>query len=110
MLDRVVLSADGAEGSPSARAFRHAGPRALVEGNDPAQLDAVITAWLTELCASPWRTLADSWTSSMRVPKLPLGWTKATVVPRLPGRGALSIGVAPAATIAARAAAQSSTR
>ena len=25
-----------------------------------------------------------SWTSSMRVPKLPFGWMKATVVPRLP--------------------------
>ena len=53
---------------------------------------------------------AHSWTSSISVPKLPLGWTKATVVPRLPGRGAWSIGVAPAATIAASAAAQSSTR
>lgn len=51
-----------------------------------------------------------SWTSSIKVPKLPLGWMKATVVPRLPGRGAVSIGVAPAATIAASAAAQSSTR
>ncbi len=46
----------------------------------------------------------------MSVPKLPFGCTKATVVPRLPGRGAWSIGVAPAATIAASAAAQSSTR
>ena len=51
-----------------------------------------------------------SWTSSIRVPKLPLGCTKATVVPRLPGRGAWSIAVAPAATIASSAAAQSSTR
>ncbi len=42
-----------------------------------------------------WRRLASqrySWTSSMRVPKLPFGCTKATVVPRLPGRGAWSIG------------------
>ncbi len=46
----------------------------------------------------------------MRVPKLPLGWTKATVVPREPGRGAASMGVAPASTMAWRAAAQSSTR
>ena len=53
---------------------------------------------------------AHSWTSSISVPKLPLGWMKATVVPRLPGRGAGSIGVAPAATIASSAAAQSSTR
>ena len=44
----------------------------------------------------PWRLrrrgdLTDSdysWTSSMRVPKLPFGCTNATVVPRLPGRGA----------------------
>jgi hypothetical protein len=48
--------------------------------------------------------------SSIRVPKLPLGWMKATVVPLLPGRGAWSIGVAPAAIMAASASAQSSTR
>ena len=53
---------------------------------------------------------AHSWTSSMSVPKLPFGCTNATVVPREPGRGAWSIAVAPAATIAASAAAQSSTR
>ena len=35
----------------------------------------------------------------MRVPKLPFGCMNATVVPRLPGRGALSMGVAPAATV-----------
>ena len=46
----------------------------------------------------------------MRVPKLPFGWMKATVVPRDPGRGSLSIGVAPAATIEASASAQLSTR
>ncbi len=51
-----------------------------------------------------------SCTSSISVPKLPFGWMKATVVPRLPGRGALSIGVAPAATIDSSAAAASSTR
>ena len=51
-----------------------------------------------------------SWTSSMRVTKLPLGWMNATVVPRLPGRGAVSMGVAPAAIMDARASAQSSTR
>ena len=28
-----------------------------------------------------------SWTSSISVPNAALGWTKATVVPRLPGRG-----------------------
>ena len=51
-----------------------------------------------------------SCTSSISVPKLPFGWMKATVVPRLPGRGAASIGRAPAAVIASSASAQSSTR
>jgi hypothetical protein len=51
-----------------------------------------------------------SCTSSIRVPKLPLGWMKATVVPLEPGRGAWSIGVAPAATIEASASPQSATR
>ncbi len=55
-----------------------------------------------------WRT--HSWTSSISVPKLALGWKKATVVPRLPGRGAASIGTAPAAFIASYAVAQSATR
>ena len=49
VLGRVVLSADGAEGSPSVRAFRHQGLALVVEGQVPAQLDAVITAWLTAL-------------------------------------------------------------
>ena len=49
VLGRVVLSADGPEGSPSVRAFRHQGLVLVVEGQDPAQLDAVITAWLTVL-------------------------------------------------------------
>jgi hypothetical protein len=51
-----------------------------------------------------------SCTNSISVPKLPFGCINATVVPRLPGRGALSIAVAPAATIAARASAQLFTR
>ena len=51
-----------------------------------------------------------SCTSSMSVPKLPFGWTKATVVPLEPGRGAVSMAVPPAATTAASAAAQSSPR
>ena len=46
---RVVASADGAEGSPSARAFRYGGLAVLVEGLVPGQLDAVISAWLREL-------------------------------------------------------------
>src|SRR3954454_17668935 len=50
-----------------------------------------------------------SCTSSINVPNEPFGCTNATVVPLEPGRGSLSMGVAPAATIEARALAQSST-
>ena len=57
VLGRVVLGADGPEGSPSVRAFRHQGLALVVEGLVPAQLDAVITAWLTEL-AEPTLTIA----------------------------------------------------
>ena len=49
VLGRVVLAANGPDGSPSVRAFRHGGLVLLIEGTNPAQLDAVITAWLTEL-------------------------------------------------------------
>ena len=49
VLGRVVFSADGPDGSRSVRAFRHQGLALVVEGNVPAQLDAVITAWLTAL-------------------------------------------------------------
>lgn len=49
VLGRIVLRADGRDGAPSARAFRHQGIVLLVEGQVPAQLDAVITAWLTAL-------------------------------------------------------------
>ena len=56
------------------------------------------------------RVAAYSWTSSMSVPKLPFGCTNATVVPRLPGRGAWSMAVAPAAIMLASASAQLSTR
>jgi hypothetical protein len=49
VLGRVVLRADGSEDHPSVRAFRHHGLALIVEGTDPAQLDAVITAWLKEL-------------------------------------------------------------
>jgi hypothetical protein len=45
----------------------------------------------------------------MSVPKLPLGWMNATVVPRLPGRGALSMAVAPAASMLSSATWQSVT-
>ncbi len=49
VLGRVVLSADGPEGGPSVRAFRHQGLALVVEGQVPAQLDAVITDWLSVL-------------------------------------------------------------
>lgn len=49
VLSRVVLSANGPEGSPSVRAFLEDGLVLVVEGAVPEQLDAVITAWLTEL-------------------------------------------------------------
>lgn len=51
-----------------------------------------------------------SCTSSIRVPNAVFGWTNATVVPRLPGRGASSMTRCPPARTAASAAAQSSTR
>lgn len=48
-LGRVVVTADGAAGSRSARAFLHRRWVLLVEGSEPAQLDAVVTAWITAL-------------------------------------------------------------
>ena len=127
VLGRVVQRSDGAEGATSARAFRHgASRRSCVEGGPTwiprSSCDASRacsgrrslrppSAGASRRPAEPARLRPGySWTSSMRVPKLPFGCTKATVVPRLPGRGAWSMAVAPAATMAARAAAQSSTR
>jgi hypothetical protein len=49
VLDRLVHVADGPDGEPSARAFRHRGLVLLVEGMVPAQLDAVVSAWITAL-------------------------------------------------------------
>lgn len=49
VVDRVVQRATGAEGTVSARAFRHQGLVLLVEGVDPAQVDAVVSAWVTAL-------------------------------------------------------------
>jgi len=49
VVDRVVQRANGGEGAPSARAFRHQALVLLVEGPDPAQLDAVVSAWITAL-------------------------------------------------------------
>ena len=51
-----------------------------------------------------------SWTSSISVPKAVLGWMKATVVPRDPGRGTSSSTRPPWALTDSRATAQSSTR
>ena len=51
-----------------------------------------------------------SWTSSISVPNEVLGWMKATVVPREPGRGASSMTRPPASLTACRATAQSATR
>ncbi len=47
--DRVVQRATGADGRPSARAFRHGGLVLLVEGADAAQVDAVVSAWIAAL-------------------------------------------------------------
>jgi hypothetical protein len=49
VLGRVVVTADGAAEGRSARAFLHRRHVLLVEGGEPAQLDAVVTAWLTAL-------------------------------------------------------------
>jgi hypothetical protein len=49
VLDRFVLRADGPEGSPSVRAFRHHGLAVVIEGLVPAQVDAAVSAWLAEL-------------------------------------------------------------
>ena len=61
-------------------------------------------------CSVLARGQAGSWTSSMSVPKAPLGCTKATVVPREPGRGASSMSAPPPARTESNALAQSSTR
>jgi hypothetical protein len=52
VVDRVVHRADGADEVLSTRVFRHQGLVILVEGFDPAQLDAVVSAWLTALAAA----------------------------------------------------------
>jgi hypothetical protein len=52
VLGRVVQSSDGVDGETSARAFRHGALVLLVEGTDPAQLDAVVSAWIAALNAS----------------------------------------------------------
>lgn len=46
---RVVHVAVGGPEQPSATAFRHQGLALLVEGTDPAQVDAVVTAWIAAL-------------------------------------------------------------
>ncbi len=47
--DRVVQRATGGRGVASARVFRHEGLVLLVEGADPAQVDAVVSAWIAAL-------------------------------------------------------------
>jgi hypothetical protein len=47
--DRLVTAADGPPGGTSTRAFHHGNVVVLVEGRDPAQLDAVATAWVRAL-------------------------------------------------------------
>lgn len=49
VIDRVVQRATGSPDLPSARVFRHEGLVLLVEGADPAQLDAVVSAWIDAL-------------------------------------------------------------
>ncbi len=51
VVDRVVLASGGADGTPSARVFRHRGLVVLVEGNRADQLDAVVTDWISALGA-----------------------------------------------------------
>ena len=49
VVDRVVLVSTNPDGTPSACVFRHQGLVLLVEGDRAAQLDAVVTAWITAL-------------------------------------------------------------
>jgi hypothetical protein len=49
IVDRVVLASTNPDGMPSARVFRHQGLVILVEGDRAAQLDAVVSAWITAL-------------------------------------------------------------
>lgn len=49
LLGRLVARASAPVGERSAQAFRHQALVLVVEGNDPAQLDAVTTAWITAL-------------------------------------------------------------
>lgn len=49
LLGRLVQRADGTDGEVSVRAFRHGGLALVAEGMDAAQLDAVVSAWITAL-------------------------------------------------------------
>lgn len=49
LIDRVVLASTNPDGVPSARVFRHQGLVLLVEGDRADQLDAVVSAWISEL-------------------------------------------------------------
>lgn len=49
LIDRVVQRATGGDGASSVSAFRHGSLVLLVEGADPAQVDAVVAAWIVAL-------------------------------------------------------------
>ena len=52
VIDRVVIAADaavGVDGALTARVFRHGALVLLVEGADPAQVDAVVADWISTL-------------------------------------------------------------
>jgi hypothetical protein len=49
VVDRVVQRATGPAGARSAAAFRHQALVVLIEGPDPAQVDAVASAWIVAL-------------------------------------------------------------
>ena len=51
VVDRVVQRATATAGSPSVAAFVDHGLALVVEGADPAQVDAVVSAWIVALTA-----------------------------------------------------------
>ena len=73
--------------------------RALAEADAPQGVERVEALGAGVTGVGDGRGAAYSWTSSISVPNDPFGCTNATVVPREPGRGALSMGVAPASII-----------
>ena len=102
--DDAHPSQDEQPGDASARRVVGRGVDGTSLAADPTW-DAVSATGVGCLPASRY-----SWTSSIRVPNADLGCKKATVVPRLPGRGTSSITRCPSARTRASAAAQSCTR